>query len=220
MTVNLNYAGILLEGQVAVGKTTIIEALQNALDGVLNVPIVVKHCHLHHHKQNDRIHDMAFSDFRVNDDGLFSDAFMRFNALRCLNVLYDHQLITETQPDNRFIIQDRNWFSYISTAMFFSPGNHLLSPHWFRENGIRFRHEIYLTCSAERRKQQLASRNEKPKSALHQFFENNPDVLVEFDSFSRALAEEEFGMSVFDVADLSLEAITGALCSRINPGDF
>ncbi|NTG29945.1 hypothetical protein G6L08_22615 [Agrobacterium rhizogenes] len=202
--------GILIEGQIAVGKTTVIQAVRERVERHQGRTVDISHCHLFSDPRNVAVHDKAFEDFnwRIESASHLNDEFWRFNNARCLNVLYDLNLFRKRwSGTENFRIQDRYWFSYLATALFFSPQQTLFPSNWFREHAPRFKIEFYLTCAGEWRRKNESIREGPPKSGLHKYFNEHPEVVDAFDTFCIKLASDEFGMRILDVTNMSPDFI-------------
>jgi len=210
--------GVLIEGQIAVGKTTVIQAVREQIERRTRSAVDVSHCHLFSDPRNIHLHDRAFDDFswHIKSAQQLKDEFRRFNVARCLNVVYDLRLFQEQWSGRQnFRIQDRYWFSYLATAVFFSPEQALFSPDWFRQHAPRFHSEFYLTCSTEWRRRNQTMRAGPPKSGLHKYFDEHPEVVDAFDAFCIQLARAEFGMTVLDVTNMSPVDIADAIIAAV-----
>ena len=190
--------GVVLEGSIGSGKTTLAHELATRLARCGESPLPRK-CLLYRSALTDSLRTAAFESLGDWRGRPFPDPdFLRgFNVHMSAATLIDAACTRgDLALSEHVYVQDRYWFSQWSKNEFFTPGEAYLSKSWVASAAPRFTVQLYLTCPTSVRAERL--RLTKPKTPLHAYLADHVDVLCRFDEWCRALAEAQPDWEVVD----------------------
>ncbi|MFF0745863.1 hypothetical protein ACFYVL_36275 [Streptomyces sp. NPDC004111] len=115
----------------------------------------------------------------------------RFNSVRSAQLVIDAELAAQrTVHPGELRVQDRYWLTQHSFNSHLTPGEGHLPPEWIRTRAPRFTVQVYLTCTADTRRQRAAQRAGGPaKHAINAFLHRHLDEVAVLDEATAALAD-------------------------------